>query len=153
MYCSSCGVAVAQGLTFCNYCGARLVTSDGESESRQLRPPFLVAVMTGLFILGLPAIVFLIFMLRAALHLDAGIILPFAWFTLLLLTALEGMFAVLLFRRKPRKETKGDSAEFKGPITRELDEMHARALVEPLPSVTEHTTRSFDRVYNERQSK
>lgn len=153
MYCSSCGVAVAQGLTFCNYCGSRLAASDRETDSRELRPQFLVSAMAGIFVLGMPGIAFLIFMLDAALHLHAGAITAFAWFTLLLLTALEGSFVFLLFRRTSRKAEAHDSEQLKGQTTRELDAMHARALVEPLTSVTEHTTRSFGPVYNERDSK
>src|SRR2546423_7968772 len=153
MYCSSCGVAVAQGLTFCNYCGARLATREGETDSRELRPQLLVSAMAGIFVLGMPGIAFLIFMLNAALHLGAGPIMAFAWFSLLLLTVLEGIFTLLLFRRTPRIKENSDTGQFKGPTTRELDAIHARGVAEPLPSVTEHTTRSFDSVYNDRSPK
>lgn len=154
MYCSTCGVAVAQGLTFCNYCGARLATREAAAtESQPVRPQLLISAMAGLFVLGMPGITFLIFMLDAALHLHAGAITAFAWFSLLLLTALEGIFAVLLFRRTSRKEEARSSEQFKGPVTKELEAMHARGLAEPLASVTEHTTRSFEPVYNEHDSK
>ena len=33
MYCSSCGVAVTQGLGYCNYCGAKLNGANGDSVS------------------------------------------------------------------------------------------------------------------------
>ncbi len=32
MYCSSCGVAVAQGLSYCNFCGAKLNRDNEESD-------------------------------------------------------------------------------------------------------------------------
>ena len=41
----------------------------------------------------------------------------------------------------------------KGQATRELDAAQARVLPEPVPSVTEHTTRAFEPIYNERTSK
>jgi hypothetical protein len=34
MYCSSCGVAVAQGLGYCNYCGAKLNGANGDSVNK-----------------------------------------------------------------------------------------------------------------------
>src|SRR5690242_16809261 len=103
MYCSTCGVAVAKGLNFCNYCGAKL-TTDSSTESRELRPQLLVSAMAGIFVLGLPGIAFIIFMLNAALRLDPQQTMAFAWVTLLLLVALEVIFLLLLLRRKPRKE-------------------------------------------------
>ena len=40
----------------------------------------------------------------------------------------------------------------KGPATRELDAAPQQVLPEPMPSVTEHTTRAFDPVYNKRDN-
>ena len=47
MYCSSCGVAVAQGLSFCNYCGAKLGGARGDSamKSAEVKPELLVSAM------------------------------------------------------------------------------------------------------------
>src|SRR5215470_5475513 len=104
MYCSTCGMAVAKGLNYCNYCGAQLPSTDKSLESREVWPHFLVSVMAGVFVLGLPAIAFLIFMLDAALKLGPGSILPFAWALIFLLVLLEAVFLVLLLRGKPRNE-------------------------------------------------
>lgn len=149
MYCSSCGVAVAKGLSFCNYCGARLPSTETGIEFRDVRPPLLVAAMVGVFILGLPGITFLIFMLNAV-RLDPGTVTAFAWTTLLLLIALEAFFVLLLLRRKPGKDEQRADNQLKGPQTKELEARHAGALSEPVPSVTEHTTRAFDPVPRER---
>ena len=62
MYCSSCGVAVAQSLSYCNYCGERLngMKSDDVGKSPEVRPELLVSAMAGVFIIGtavsLPAV-------------------------------------------------------------------------------------------------
>src|SRR5438128_5047268 len=58
MYCSSCGVAVAQSLSYCNYCGAKLNAAKGESASRspEVKPETLVAAMVLVFVFGLGAI-------------------------------------------------------------------------------------------------
>ena len=150
MYCSSCGVAVAKGLSFCNYCGAKLSSTDTEVEFREVKPGLLVSAMAGIFVLGLPGIAFIIFMLNAALRLDPQQTMAFAWVTLLLLVALEAMFLLLLLRGKRRKDEAREIDQFKGPQTRELEAKLAGTLSEPIPSVTEHTTRAFDVVPRER---
>ena len=149
MYCSSCGVAVAKGVSFCNYCGARVSSTDSELEFRGVRPGLIVSAMAGIFVLGLPGIVFLIFMLNAV-RLDPQQSMAFAWVTLLLLVALEVVFLVLLLRQRSRKGETGQRDQFKGSQTNELEMNHPAALAEPLASVTEHTTRAFDSVPRER---
>ena len=105
--------------------------------------------MAGIFVLGLPGITFLIFMLNAV-RLDSGVVMAFAWTSLLLLVALEAFFVMLLLRRKPLKDEPRHNDEFKGPQTNELEARNARALSEPAPSVTEPTTRAFDPIPRER---
>ena len=153
MYCSSCGVAVAQGLSYCNYCGSKLSGGKGDNVNRspEVKPELLVSAMAGVFILGLVAISMLMGMMKAILHLDAGIILGFATLCFLIMLFLEGVFIRLLFRRKPKAEDEGVSVALKA--TKELDAEQARALPEPVASVTEHTTRAFDPIYSERTSK
>jgi hypothetical protein len=143
-------MAVAKGLKYCNYCGAQLPSTDKTLESREVWPHFLVSVMAGVFVLGLPAIAFLVFMLNAALKLGPGSVLPFAWVLILLLVVLEAVFLMLLLRRKPRNEELSHREQSKRPQTKELEEKYAGALAEPMSSVTEHTTRAFDSVPRER---
>lgn len=150
MYCSTCGVALAKGLSFCNYCGARLPSNETSLEFREVRPQLLVSAMAGVFVLGLPGITFLIFMLNAALRLDSGQVMAFAWTSLILLVALEAVFLFLLLRRRPRQVEAREVDQFKGPQTKELEAKYAGALSEPAPSVTEHTTRAFDPIPRER---
>jgi hypothetical protein len=150
MYCSSCGVAVGKGLTYCNYCGARLASDDAAIESHEIRPGLLVSAMAGIFVLGLPGIAFIIFMLNAALRLDPQQTMAFAWVTFLLLVALEVVFLLLLLTRKRRKDETAQRRELQGPHTKELEEKYAGRLAEPISSVTEHTTRAFDSVPRER---
>lgn len=149
MYCSTCGVALAKGLTFCNYCGARLPSTEAALEFREVRPQLLVSAMAGIFVLGLPGITFLIFMLNAV-RLESGVVMAFAWTSLLLLVALEAFFVLLLLRRKPLKDEPSHDPQFRGTQTNELEARHAGALAEPAPSVTEHTTRAFDPIPRER---
>jgi hypothetical protein len=155
MYCSSCGVAVAQGLTYCNYCGAKLNAAMGDDvdQTTELKPGLLVCAMVGLFIFGLVAITMLLGMMKAVLHLNEGAILAFAVLCFLMMLSLEGVFLRLLFSRRRGTEGAGDTVFFKGQATKELDAAQAGALPEPVASVTEHTTRAFDPIYSERKSK
>ena len=145
MYCSTCGVALAKGLSFCNYCGARLPSAETNLEFREVRPGLIVSAMAGVFVLGLPGIVFLIFMLNAV-RLDPSQTMAFAWTSILLLVALEVVFLFLLLKRKPQNEETHSRRQFKRSETNELEATNAGALTEPIPSVTEHTTRAFDAI-------
>ena len=155
MYCSSCGVAVAQGLSYCNYCGAKLngVKGDSVINSPEVKPELLVSAMVAVFVLGLAGITVLIGVMKAVLHLNDGQILAFTMLSFLIMLLVEGVCIRLLFRRNRGAEQTGGTALSKGQATKELDAAQARALPEPVPSVTEHTTRAFDPIYTERTSK
>jgi hypothetical protein len=149
MYCSSCGVAVAQGLSYCNYCGAKLsgANDDNVSKSSEVRPEFLIAAMVGLFIFGLFAITALMGVMKVILDFNVGQILAFTLLSFLIMLSIEGIIIRLLLRRTRSTKAASDTAPSK-----ELDAAQARALPEPVPSVTEHTTRAFEPIYNERKS-
>jgi uncharacterized paraquat-inducible protein A len=152
MYCSSCGVAVAQDLSWCNYCGAKLTGAKGESlvKSPEVRPETLVAAMVFTFVFGLGVITVLMGMMKAVLHLEGGQILAFAFLNLLIMLSLEAVFIRLLFRRHRSPEETTEARPLKGQVTSELEAAQARVLPESRPSVTEHTTRTFDPIYGER---
>ena len=155
MYCSSCGVAVAQGLSYCNYCGAKSSAAKGDNviEPSVVKPETLVAAMVFVFVFGLGAITVLMGVMKAVLGLNVGQILAFTLLSFLIMLLIEGVCIRLLFRRKRATEEASDTVLSKGQETNELDAAQARVLAEPLPSVTEHTTRAFEPVYNERTSK
>jgi len=154
MYCSTCGVAVAQGLTYCNYCGAKLGgVRDNERETPEVRPELLVSAMAGVFILGVGAITLLMGMMKSVLDLPADRVLAFALLPFLIMLLLEGVFLRLLFRSKRGSKKPGETAQLKGQATRELDAAQGGALPEHRPSVTENTTRAFDPTYLDRTSK
>jgi hypothetical protein len=155
MYCSSCGVAVTPGLSYCNYCGVKLsgAKSDSTIKSPEVRPETLIGAMVFAFVFGLGAITLLMGMMKAILRLETGLILAFVLLSFLIMLSLEGVFIRLLFRRRPKAEEAGGTVLLKGQATRELDAVPARGLPEPMPSVTEHTTRAFDPIYSERRTR
>jgi hypothetical protein len=150
MYCSSCGVAVTKGLSYCNHCGAKVNRSG--SDSPEVRPEMLVAAMVGTFIFGLVAITILAGVLKNALGLPDGLVLFFGLivpFTFMLV--LEGIFIRLLLRRRRDTDETSRPTLAEGQATNELHAAEARVLPEARASVTEHTTRAFDPVYRDRK--
>ena len=153
MYCSSCGVAVAQGLSYCNHCGAKLTGAKGDDggESSAVRPGFLVFAMMAVFVFGLIAITMLIGVMKTVLAFNEGAMLAFTLVSFLMLMLIEAVFIRLLLRTTRRAEETRAPAVMKGHGTNELERAQARALPEPLPSVTEHTTRTFDPICTDRK--
>ena len=155
MYCPSCGVAVTQGLSYCNYCGEKLSGAKSASiiKSPEVKPESLIGAMVFTFVFGLGAITVLMGMMKAVLHFEVGQLLFFALLSFLIMLSLEGVFIRLLLRRKHGAAEAGETALLKGQATRELDAAQARMLPEPMPSVTEHTTRAFEPIPTKRTSK
>ena len=152
MYCSSCGIAVAEGLSYCNYCGAKLnLKEDSDSKVPHVKPELLVSAMAGLFIFGLIAIIMMMGMMKQVMGLTVESALVISLLPFLLLLFLEGIFIKLLFRGK-RGTNATTSALSRGQSTKELDAAHMRQLPEPLSSVTEHTTRAFEPIHTKRRS-
>ena len=152
MYCSSCGVAVVQGLSYCSYCGAKLNGEKGDNaiKSSEVRPESLVWAMVAVLVFGFVAIVFLMMSMKmVGLHVEQILALTLLSFLIMLLV--EGVFIWKLLRRKRDGEETGDTALSKKRSTKELDAAQPRVLPEPVPSVTEHTTRAFEPTYSERK--
>ncbi len=151
MYCSSCGVAVTPGLTYCNRCGAKLNQSESARKSSEVKPELVVSAMVATFIFGLIGLTALMGVLKVILQLQSGQIFGIAAFGFLLMLLLEGVFITLLFRR--RGDKKADDVAQLPRATKELDAAHPQGLPEGVGSVTEHTTRAFEPIYRERGAK
>jgi hypothetical protein len=152
MYCSSCGISVAEGLSYCNYCGAKLnLKEDSDRKLPDVKPELLVSAMAGLFILGLIAIIMMMGMMKEVMGLEVESVLVISLLPFLLLLFLEGMFIKLLFRGRGGTNATTGSLP-KGQSTKELDAAHIRSLPAPLSSVTEHTTRAFHPIPTNRRS-
>jgi hypothetical protein len=154
MYCSSCGVAIAQGLTYCNYCGEKLRgAKDGSvAKSSELKPETLVSTIAALFIFGLGAMAVLLGVLKQVVGFESHILLAVTVFCSLLLLLVEGVLIRLLLKGKSdTKEAAVGAERMSERTTREIGEAQPRALSEPAASVTEDTTRAFDPIYRERK--
>ena|SRR5947209_7691793 len=155
MYCSTCGAAVAHGLSYCKHCGSKVGVATGENldKASELKPETIVRAMLSFFIFGLGGIAILMSVMRRVPDFDFGRIMAVTLLGFMVMIALEGVFVWLLLRRKRAVKEAGGAALLNEPTTKELNAAQARALPEPLPSVTEHTTRTLDPVYSERKSK
>lgn len=147
------GVVVAQGLSYCNRCGAKLNDVKGESivKSREVRPESLVWAMVAVLFFGFVGIVFLMMAMKTV-GLDVGQIIAFTILSFLIMLFVEGVFIWKFLRSKRGTEETTDTALSKEQAPKEFDSAQSRVLPEPLPSVTEHTTRTFEPSYSERKS-
>src|SRR5215510_265964 len=154
MYCSSCGVSLAHGLSYCNYCGAKLTAEKGDDaiKSSEVRPQSPVWGMVAVLVFGLVGVVFLMMAMKMV-GLNVGQILAFTILSFLMMLLVEGVFIWQLLRRKRDGEQAGDPAPANQQAMKELAVAQARVLREPVPSVTEHTTRAFEPIYSDRKSK
>lgn len=156
MYCSACGIAVAESLSYCNHCGARIVaantdkvgtSSDNIAASSTIKPELLISAMLMTFVFGLLAIAVLLRVLKSMLGLNVGQILAFACLSFLIMIVLESVFLLLLLRRDRPVEKRSTSELPAGHTTKELGVPQMQALREPPSSVTDHTTRAFEPIY------
>ena len=151
MYCSSCGVSVAEGLSYCKSCGAKL-TQDNPANSSIVKPELLLRLMVVTFIFGLGIIAVLMGVMKVILGLPAEQVLGLMLFPFLLMLILDGMFMRLLLRGKSPAERRS-LGPAKQQATNELDTAQGLALPEGMPSVTEHTTRAFEPIYKGTKTK
>ena len=119
MYCSACGVAVNQGLTYCKNCGAKVPRED-ERQPTQPKPESILAMMVATFVMGLLAICALITVLKAV-QFEFGPLMAITLFSFLIMIALEGVFIRLLFRKRQRAEDKDAKLVSAQPTTKQLE--------------------------------
>ena len=160
MNCSFCGEAVAQGVYFCKHCGARLSGGDGNDASEdhfsiysEVKPELLVFGMVAVLVFGFLAVAVLIGVLKAVAGFDTPFLLLATLISFVLILAIEGVLISLLLSGKRRAAEWAEIERLKRQTTEGLAEAQARALPEPVASVTEHTTRPFAPIHSERTSK
>jgi hypothetical protein len=149
MYCSACGVALNQGLTYCKNCGAKVLRED-ERRPAEPKPENIIVMMVATFVMGLFVISVLMATLKGVLHFDFGPLIAITMLSFLIMIALEGVFIRLLFRGRQRYEDKDTTLKNAQTTTKQL-EAQSQFPLQPVESVTEHTTRTFDPVFSERK--
>lgn len=152
MYCPTCGNEIAVELKYCNRCGANL-TLPAMSAPMMMAPPKLTipSIVLGITILGGLGIMF-----GAATELARQGFHPAAlvWMVLFSAATLFGCVGLLIrFLTKMMTLQQREIApppQHSRPAIPDRPAMHhLPPRMEPMPSVTENTTRTFTPVYRE----
>ena len=154
MYCSSCGGSIQQQLTYCNHCGSRLNLAKREEELAQineLNPESTMWAIVSIFIGGMGVIIGLLAVMKNVLHFDIGLLIFFSMLTFLMLIVIESVFIWKFLGRKGFAKHV-EPRELPANTTAELGGVQPKTLAEPLHSVTDQTTRSFEPVLTKRTS-
>jgi len=150
MCCSSCGMPVTPGLSYCNHCGAKLTGAKGDdiNKSSEVKPETLVGAIAAVFIFGLAAIIGLMAVLKHVFNQadNLGLIIFFTLISFLIMLAVESVFIWMLLSRKKGAKEARDTARLEKQGAKELSEAKGRVLPEPAVSVTDHTTRTLEPV-------
>ena len=143
MYCSACGSPITAGLSFCNRCGMSLKERSGESKASF--PIF--ALVFGMILVAIAAMGFLLggpMVLRTEGKFESDFIVLF-----MLLTFIITAFTEIFLYRQLSRLTSQPKLPVAPPVSApalqaEYYSPQPRALAEPLPSVTENTTRTLE---------
>jgi hypothetical protein len=152
MYCQTCGSALTLHTNFCNRCGTQLIPAAEKSVDKTPAEKRLDEYLDGLFWISVFGLAFIIggsVLLKkvgfADLILIAYVILSTTVFLINFGFSLWGALSLM------RSSKEGKLTMQPGHDTRELGPPKAEPIVMPAKSVTEHTTRSFEPVYNKQK--
>ena len=147
MYCAGCGNLISAELNYCKSCGMRLLSDEKSSNSNWILTTLIITfgVIT---IIGLGILLSLIAVLldRGATEKTFGIIVIFYLASFTAIEFVLGSQISKLINASVGKDKKTASkivqpAQISAPITAQLEEHR-----EPVRSVTENTTRTFDKI-------
>lgn len=149
MYCSACGSPITPGLSFCNRCGMSLKERSGDSKS----PIPIIALVVAMIVVAIAAMGLLLggpIALKREGQFGEELIVLFMFLTFLITAFTE----IFLYRQLSRLTAQPKlSATPPVPLAAtapgEYYAPQPRSLAEPLPSVTENTTRTLEYQRNE----
>ena len=152
MYCSTCGSAITQNLTYCNRCGARVGAKGDElTKPIELYPESLIWAIVAVFIGGLGVIIGLMAVMKEVVGFDLSLVLAITMISFMIMLGIEGVLISMYFSgRKTAKQLISGNRQ-KEQTTKELVEGSMPLLHEPVASVTEQTTRAFEPVFNKQK--
>jgi hypothetical protein len=149
MYCAACGTPLTPGLSYCNRCGMHLKERD---SSKQPVTAYLTAI-TLVGVLGLCLMLFGAIALKDGAGFNEDIIGIF----MLMSFVIIGVVEFSLCRQLSRVNRAAEKRDALPPmmhagIPNELRAAQPRSLNEPIPSVTENTTRTLQYSRNDPSS-
>lgn len=153
MYCPSCGIESTPGLSYCNRCGANLSIIKDQGKNKQTESP-INSLMDSTFwvtVFGLAVIVGGVAAMKA-LELREVFIIAYMILSTMAFLGIYGMHVWQFIRLTSGARKSRAATEVKGSDTKELSPAQRRVLSEPMQSVTEHTTRTFEPINSKRQA-
>lgn len=140
MYCASCGTPLTQGLIYCNRCGANL------REHKETKVGAISAFLTAITLIGVAGLGIMLggaLVLRKEAGLGQELVGVFMLFTFLIVALTEFMLVRNLSKlTSSTEQPKYLPAPHIAP--QDLRLPHATPLGEPVPSVTDNTTRTLE---------
>ena len=156
MYCPSCGTEVTQELSYCSRCGANLkplVSQAGLPPSKLVGAAWAISLAVAVVTLGGFGMIFGVVMtlIDKGIGLSpGGMILVF--FAMLFILAVAAMLVRQLSRVLSIPQLSSEAAPAQKPNLVEKPMPQIMPAREPGSSVTDHTTRTFDPIYKERNT-
>lgn len=149
MYCSACGTPIAPGLSFCNRCGMSLKERSGSKPTGPIN-----ALVTAMVIIAVAAIGMLIggpIALKKEGQFSEQLIVLFMFLAFLIGSVTE----ILLYRQLSRLTSDRSKTEPLAlppqSVMPEYRSPQPHRLAEPIPSVTDNTTRTLEYAREERR--
>jgi len=157
MYCPSCGYEISVELKYCNRCGANLATVPESYVSAPIVKPTRLGLPS--IALGLTVTIGIGLIINGAAELAARQVHPAAitWMVLFSMATLFGCTALMLrfllkvlaMNREVYQLTNQFRPAVQAPAQIPPSRQQFQPRLEPMPSVTEHTTRTFSPAYRE----
>jgi hypothetical protein len=155
MYCSACGSPVTPTLKFCNRCGASTGKERDEEKNQHGVATGLITAVVFVALFGLGIMFAGAIALKQGAGLGADVVALFMLFAFAIIGIVEVFLLRQLSRFLGQSEKYQPSAHtplFQPALSssaRELQPAPARTLAEPVPSVTENTTRTLEHATTE----
>ncbi len=153
MFCPSCGNEISVELKYCNRCGAHLM-SGTQNFSQPATKPIRLGVPA--IVLGLTITCGIGIIIGGATELAQRQLHPtaIAWIVIFSMATLFGctslMLRFLLKILSLNRESYQPQNQLQPPMQIPAPRQQFPPRLEPMPSVTEHTTRTFSPAYKER---
>lgn len=141
MYCSACATPVAPGLSYCNRCGMSLKT---RSESRTGAIAAFLTAITLIGIMGMGIMLGGALAMKREGNMGQETVELFMIFTFVIVVLTEFFLVRQLSKLSSAGDKKADIVPQPHVLPNVLPPARPRTLAEPLPSVTENTTRTLD---------
>ena len=140
MYCANCGTPLTQGLSYCNRCGVNL------RERTETKTTAIGAYLTAITVFGVAGLGIMLggtLVLKSEVNLSQPLIGFFMLFTFLIVSMTE----LMLVRNLSKLTGSNESPKYlpsPQPLHHDMRLPPAAPLGEPVPSVTENTTRTLE---------